>query len=163
MALTSELLRYQLGHAAWANARILSAANQLTPEEFDHDFASSEKTIRLTLVHIYRAERLWHSRLVPPLHEYRVAGDDTMVNLNADWPVISERWQDFASRINEESSGAHCTYRDLRGNPWTQPLWQIIHHVANHSTHHRGQAIGFIRALGHTPPNVDSITFGRES
>jgi uncharacterized damage-inducible protein DinB len=33
----------------------------------------------------------------------------------------------------------------------------------NHGTHHRGQVVGFLRALGHTPPVVDLIHFYRST
>jgi uncharacterized damage-inducible protein DinB len=50
----------------------------------------------------------------------------------------------------------------MRGNPWTQPLWEIVLHVVNHGTHHRGQAAGFLRSLGHTPPKLDLIFYYRQ-
>jgi uncharacterized damage-inducible protein DinB len=53
------------------------------------------------------------------------------------------------------------SYRDLKGNPWRTPLWQIVLHVVNHATHHRGQAAGFLRALGHAPPPLDLIAYYR--
>jgi len=34
--------------------------------------------------------------------------------------------------------------------------------VVNHATHHRGQAVGFIRAMGHQPPKLDLIFYYRE-
>jgi uncharacterized damage-inducible protein DinB len=162
MSTLAELLRYQIEYAAWANKRVLAGALQLTPAELDNDFKSSEKTIRSTLVHIYRAERMWLSRIEGPLEEFRTEGDDSMPALSANWPRVSGKWIDWSHSLTEQSAESELTYQDLRKNLWTQPLWKIILHVVNHSTHHRGQAMGFIRALGHTPPNADSITFGRE-
>ena len=157
-----DLLRYQIEHAAWADKRIFTIASGLTPAELDHDFKTSEKTIRGTLAHIYRAERMWLSRIKPPVVEFRVEGDDDMRALALNWPQVSENWIAWSNTLTEESAQAELTYHDLKKNPWTQPLWKIILHAANHSTHHRGQIAGFIRALGHTPPSTDSITFARE-
>jgi uncharacterized damage-inducible protein DinB len=50
----------------------------------------------------------------------------------------------------------------MKGRPWKQPLWQLVLHVVNHGTHHRGQVSGFLRSLGHTPPILDPIYFYRE-
>jgi uncharacterized damage-inducible protein DinB len=49
----------------------------------------------------------------------------------------------------------------MRGNRWQQPPWQIVLHVVNHGTHHRGQVSGFLRAMGQTPPPVDLSMFYR--
>jgi uncharacterized damage-inducible protein DinB len=40
-------------------------------------------------------------------------------------------------------------------------LWKIVLHVVNHGTHHRGQASGFLRAMGHVPPPLDLIAYYR--
>jgi len=159
----SALLRYQIQSAAWANQRVLAAAAGLTPEELTRDFHSSERSVLGTLVHICRAERIWLSRLEGPLLEYRVEGDDTLPALETTWPAVAQKWLDWSATLTDQAAQTEITYRDLRGNQWTTPLWKIILHVVNHSTHHRGQAIGFLRALGHTPPNTDSITFARLS
>jgi uncharacterized damage-inducible protein DinB len=158
-----DLLRYQIEYTAWADKRVFAAAVELTSAELDHDFKTSENSIRATLAHIYRAERMWLSRIKPPVVvDFRVEGDDDMQALASNWPCVSENWIAWSHTLTEQSAQAEIHYQDLKKNPWSQPLWQIILHAANHSTHHRGQVSGFIRALGHTPPGTDSITFARE-
>jgi uncharacterized damage-inducible protein DinB len=104
---------------------------------------------------------MWLSRIEGPLVEYRVAADDTLSAVERTWPQVGEKWMEWAGRLTEEVAQSELTYRDMRGNEWTTPIWRIVLHVVNHSTHHRGQAIGFIRALGYEPPNTDSISFAR--
>ena len=70
-------------------------------------------------------------------------------------------WREWAKPLTDESVAASVSFTDLKGNPHTQPLWQIILHVVNHGTHHRGQVSGFLRTLGHTPPPLDLIAFYR--
>jgi uncharacterized damage-inducible protein DinB len=157
-----QLLRYQLDFTTWATERMLTAAAGLNPEELSHDFKTSDKSVLGTLTHIYRAERIWLKRLQGQKAEFRVEGDDTLVALQRDWPVLRGGWADWARDLGEDTPGTEIAYADLKGNPYTQPIWTIVQQVVNHSSHHRGQAVGFIRALGHTPPNVDLITFSRQ-
>ena len=53
------------------------------------------------------------------------------------------------------------SYKDMRGNAYAQPVWQIILHLVNHGTPHRGQISGFLRSMGHTPPPLDLIAYYR--
>jgi uncharacterized damage-inducible protein DinB len=57
---------------------------------------------------------------------------------------------------------AIVAYKDMKGNPYSQPLWQLVLHVVNHGTHHRGQVSGFLRVMGHTPPPLDLVFYYRE-
>ena len=43
-----------------------------------------------------------------------------------------------------------------------QPLWQLLQHVANHSTYHRGQITTMLRQLGAKATSTDLIIFYRE-
>ena len=42
------------------------------------------------------------------------------------------------------------------------PLWQLVQHVTNHSTYHRGQVVTFLRQLGAKPAATDLVAWDRE-
>ena len=65
------------------------------------------------------------------------------------------------SVVTDESLEERLSYTDLKGNPWVSPIWQIVLHVVNHGTHHRGQVAGFLRSMGHAPPPLDLIAYYR--
>jgi uncharacterized damage-inducible protein DinB len=50
----------------------------------------------------------------------------------------------------------------MAGQPFAQPLWQMLQHVANHSTYHRGQIATMLRQLGTKATSTDLIAFYRE-
>jgi uncharacterized damage-inducible protein DinB len=50
----------------------------------------------------------------------------------------------------------------MKGNPYETPLWQIVMHVVNHATLHRGQVMAMFRQLGVGPPPTDLIFYYRE-
>ena len=39
------------------------------------------------------------------------------------------------------------------------PAWQIVMHVVNHGTLHRGQIVGMLRQLGVKPPSTDIVFY----
>src|SRR5215475_995175 len=39
------------------------------------------------------------------------------------------------------------------------PAWQIVMHVVNHGTLHRGQIVGMLRQLGVKPPATDIVFY----
>jgi uncharacterized damage-inducible protein DinB len=45
---------------------------------------------------------------------------------------------------------------------WDHPLWQLVQHLANHSTYHRGQVLNFLRQLGARVAATDMILWDRE-
>jgi uncharacterized damage-inducible protein DinB len=42
------------------------------------------------------------------------------------------------------------------------PACQIVLHVVNHATLHRGQVMGMLRQMGTAPPNNDLMNYYRE-
>ena len=79
--------------------------------------------------------------------------------LETDWPRVYSGWQEYLDGVADVA--APVSYQDLKGNAYTTPLWQIVLHVVNHATHHRGQAAGFLRTMGHAPPPLDLIFYYR--
>jgi uncharacterized damage-inducible protein DinB len=53
-------------------------------------------------------------------------------------------------------------YKSLKGDPFKNTVREIVMHVVNHATIHRGQVMGMLRQMGVAPPPTDLIFFYRE-
>jgi uncharacterized damage-inducible protein DinB len=164
MAITTEALRSHFDYTAWASRRLVSAVSSLPAEELKKDFQTADHSILGTLVHVYAADRLWLGRIQGnlPARFIDPEKDMRMDVLQNDWPQLHSQWQGWTAGHDDDSLRQKLSYKDLKGNPYETPLWQIVLHVVNHGTHHRGQVSGFLRALGYTPPPLDLIFYYRE-
>jgi len=163
MAISGDVLRLHLDYNRWASARLLNAAAALTDADLQRDFGTADKSVTGTLTHIYGGDRVWLARVRgdASLTLPGAVFDDLAVLGNA-WEEVSEGWADWARHLSDTDFERVLAYRDLKGNPWQTPLWQIVLHVVNHGTHHRGQVSGFLRAMGHVPQPLDLIAYYRE-
>lgn len=164
MHLSPSAIQHHIEYSTWATQQLLGAAAALQTNELTRDFGTADKSVLGTLVHIFRAERIWLARLQERASrgEWSRPEDEQLATLNAEWPPLHNNWRTWANSLADSDTERILSYTDLRGNPWTQPVWQLVLHVVNHSTHHRGQVSGFLRALGKTPPPLDFIRFVRD-
>jgi uncharacterized damage-inducible protein DinB len=160
MSVSAEILRTYVDYSAWASLHLLSAAAELPPAELTRDFQTADRSVLGTLAHIFAADRLWLARLTgAPNPVFISDAHRDLAALQNNWPALLGRWKTFAAELTDEGALAQVSYRDLAGRPWTRPMWQLVLHVVNHGTHHRGQVSGFLRSLGRTPPPVDLIYY----
>jgi uncharacterized damage-inducible protein DinB len=54
-------------------------------------------------------------------------------------------------------------YRNMSGDEFEDPIGEILTHVFNHQTHHRGQAHDLLSQTEVPPPSIDLIYFMREN
>lgn len=132
----------------WANRETLAALKRIgTPPE---------KSLRW-FGHIIAAEDLWLTRL-------------TNENRNVVvWPTMGisqcevylyeqiEDWNSFLATLTPEILNSTITYRNTKGESWTNTVQDILTHVPMHSAYHRGQIAADLRANGHEPPYTDYI------
>ena len=163
MPVSTDTLLSHIDYSAWASRRLVEGSLILSREELNRDFQTADRSVLGTLVHIFAADRLWLSRLAGTPHPGFVTETDrSLPVLQNDWPVLHGKWREWAQGLSDEQALSLLSYRDLKGTPWTQPIWKLVLHVVNHATHHRGQVSGFLRSMGHTPPPIDLIHYYRE-
>jgi len=163
MPVSADTLRNHLAYSAWASRRLVAAAAELPPADLMRDFQTADHSVLGTLVHVFAADRIWLARLTgAPVTAFVTDADHSMSVLQNDWPELQGRWQGWASLLTDERAQAMHDYKDMKGNAYRQPIWQIVLHVVNHGTHHRGQVSGFLRTLGRTPPPLDLMFYYRE-
>jgi uncharacterized damage-inducible protein DinB len=162
MTIDAGTLRDHLDYTVWASSRLLDAAAAISPEDLERDFGTADRNITGTLAHLFAADRVWLRRVRAdkPL-PFLVDSEKSLAVLRDQWPPILDGWKSWAAGLDDGAVTRSCAYTDLKGKPWVTPFWQIVLHVVNHATHHRGQVAGFLRSLGHTPPNLDLIAYYR--
>jgi uncharacterized damage-inducible protein DinB len=143
----------------------VEAASQLTPDELTRDFGTADKSVLGTLVHCFAADRIWMARVAgdPPSKFIDPERDMHLSVLQNDWPPLIQKWQAWTSSLTPESAMANVSFKDGKGNVNETPAWQIVLHVVNHGTHHRGQVSGFLRAMGKVPPPLDLVRYYRDA
>lgn len=153
-----DVVQLQLDYAMWASARLVAALGELSEEELNRDFGTADRSVMGTLVHVFTADRIWLRRVTGADQQPAIEDKDrTLRALREEWPLVLYDWKLWATKRTEEELSADLKYRDLAGREWTTPLWQVVLHVVNHGTHHRGQVVGFLRAMGKTPPPLDLV------
>jgi uncharacterized damage-inducible protein DinB len=151
----------------WARDRLLDAAAKLAAEEYRRDLGSSFKSIRDTCVHIYSAEWVWYSRWEGRSPTQPLAFDDypDVATLRAAWIDHEAKTRALVSAtgIGEAGVTRVIEYRLMNGQPGKSAFWQMLQHVVNHGTYHRGQVTTMMRQIGAAPPkSTDLIAFYRE-
>lgn len=145
----------------WANARTLDAASRLTPEQFTRDLQSSHRSVRDTLAHTLAAEWIWLERWkgTSPKSLLNPADFPTMEPLKARWAEVEKDYLTFLDSVTDGSLSAVIAYTNTKGEEWKYPLGQMMQHLMNHSTYHRGQVTTMLRQLGALPVPVDLLVF----
>jgi uncharacterized damage-inducible protein DinB len=162
IAITREVFEHHIDYADWASARLVDAAGRLSEDELRRDFGTADKSVLGTLVHVFGADRLWLTRLKRQPSRWLSDDDYDLAVLKTEWPVVYGEWRDWISTLDDDPSRQMFTFKDMQGKEWTQPLWELVLHVVNHGTHHRGQVSGFLRILGKEPPQLDMTAFDRQ-
>ena len=149
----------------WANARLYAAALDLSQSSYRLHIGVAFGGLHGTLNHLLLTDRLWLKRLTGEgdhpnrldailyedrmeLARARIAEDERLI-------TIIEKYDEAALR------GLH-SYRTGSGMPQSQVLGDILMHLFNHQTHHRGQAHACLSILtGDEPPSLDLLVFQR--
>ncbi|MFN3529375.1 MAG: DinB family protein [Bacteroidia bacterium] len=140
----------------WANEQMLAWLAQASTTQLDSQLISSFSSLRLTLIHIYGAERGWLSLL----QAGEWAGLSDAEGLSFE--VLSQQFREgsqalatYAGALKPEALSEKRIF-GRSGSKASQA--DILLHVLNHSTYHRGQLISLGRQAGlESPPRTDYI------
>ena len=153
-----------LDYHYWARDRLLEAIEPLTPEQLTRDLGSSFKSIRETVVHIYAAERAWHARWQGQSPTALMTSDacPDVAALRRAWTEHEATMRAFVERLGEGGIATMFAYTLLSGASGSSPFWQMLQHVVNHASYHRGQVTTMLRQLGAQPAkSMDMTAFYR--
>jgi uncharacterized damage-inducible protein DinB len=149
---------------AWANVLVFEAASALSEEQRDQSIASSFPSLGATLAHIVGAEWLWLRRWLgeSPSGFPDWVARPVMEDLRARRSAVEQERDTFVAGLSDLDLERVISYRTLAGQAFSDPLGDLMRHVINHSTYHRGQVATQLRHLDIKPPSTDLIVFLRQ-
>ena len=155
------------GYNQWANRRLYEAAARLSDADYRLDRRAFFGSIHRTLNHILVTDRIWLSRLTAADPTTAPARLDevlyeSLAELRRAREAEDQRIIELIGTYSPELLTVDLTYRNPRGKEFRQPLWQVLDHLFNHQTHHRGQVHAMISQAGAEAPSLDLIAYLRE-
>ena len=145
----------------WARDRQLEACAALTPEQFLTPVGGSFPSIRDTLAHLVAAEWLylerWQGRSptsMPAASEF-----PTLDSIRERWRGIEVLLRSVLAGLDDRQLARPVTYTNIRKQTKTLLRWQMMYHLLNHQSYHRGQVTTQLRLLGAAPPAVDFYVY----
>lgn len=152
---------------AWANRRLYDSVATLSDAEVGRARpAAYFGSILGTLNHILVGDRIWLGRIEGP--DAGLASLDQILHRDLAGLHAARQSEDariiaFVDRLAADDLEKEIGYRTTIGEPWTTPLGDILIHLFNHQTHHRGQTHALIKEAGAEPPPLDFIYYLREA
>lgn len=160
-----EMLRQLAAYNCWANQKLLETILTLPAEKQTQELPSSFKTILSTILHIWNAESIWwqrmklFERILPPAENFNGTMQDAANGLLQQ----DQLWLDWISNASEIALEHVMQYQNSKKEQFKQPVYQVLIHVFNHSTYHRGQLVNMLRQLGvEKIPQTDYIVWSRK-
>jgi uncharacterized damage-inducible protein DinB len=148
---------------SWANHRTLHACVPLSEEQFTRDLRSSFRSVRDTLVHISWAEWLWLERWQGRSPDKFSSTDfPNLESVRRRWTEVERNLTEYIASLKPEDLERIISHKTTAGVPQAAPLWQMLQHLVNHGTYHRGQVATLLRQLDAKAVSTDLIVFYRE-
>ncbi len=156
-----EYLQHLYDYTYWANRRYFAVAEGLSEEQLFRKQGHSWDSVHGVLLHMLSSEWVWLQRwhgTSPKGHLSRQAFP-TLASIQERWRTIEAEMRAFLESQSEESLEAVLSYTNFSGETFRAPLWQMLMHVPNHETHHRGELAAMFALMDVPHPEEEVIQY----
>ncbi|BAN46564.1 DinB family protein [Metapseudomonas resinovorans] len=157
--------QHLLAYHGWAYQRLLESLRQVDETGYRAPCGLFFGSLHGTLNHLAAVDRIWLARVrreAPPYTRLDVEVAADREQLAAFLAQGVQAWQALLAGLDDADLLTPRDYRNMRGEPQQRSLADILTHLVNHGTHHRGQASAALSAMGLETPAMDFIYFKPE-
>ena len=133
----------------WANRTVFTVLESTNGEP--------DRALR-AFQHILETEITWLRRIVGHPEPNQVLWGDYSLARCAVWLTES---RELIAGLTEGDLDTKFSYRNSRGEAFTDTAREVLGHMFLHSSQYRGEAAGLLAEAGHTVPDIDLIFWQR--
>ncbi|NJN40766.1 MAG: damage-inducible protein DinB [Gammaproteobacteria bacterium] len=150
---------------AWANQTLFDAVAALPDGEATKPRQTLFKTMVNTLNHLQVTDIIWQAYLEGRKHDLKALNTVLHEKLADLWNAqqVLDRWFiDWSDRVSDAELAEVVSFTLLSGNKGEMSRSDIVFHVVNHTSYHRGFVADLFFQVPRTPPLTDLPIFLRE-
>ncbi|AYF06408.1 MULTISPECIES: DinB family protein [Bacillus] len=163
-----EYMLKQVDYHAWANIRLINRLKELPNYEtiINEQIQSVFPSIKDTFAHMYITDQVWlHILHGKSMNE--AIQDREILRTQIENKSLYELEKMFENMVNQYKDFLN-TIQDVNAvfvieNPYAGKLetsiLELVQHVVNHGTYHRGNITAMIRQLGHSSTMTDFVLY----
>ena len=151
---------------AWANELIFAAVAALPEGEATKPRRSVFKNMVHTLNHSYVIDRIFQAHLEGRDHGYTARNTESHPPLQELWRAQQEidRWYiETFDAMDEARLGEKVHFTFVGGGDGVMTRGEILQHLVNHTTYHRGFVAQMIYDIPARPPTTDLTVYLRDA
>jgi uncharacterized damage-inducible protein DinB len=147
---------------SWANKQLIEHLGKLPEEIINKEVNSVFPSISQTFAHMYAVDELWF---------LRINGKSVNSIESRPFKNIKEIDNAFTDLHNEmlecfnlqDDLEQPVIYSNTKGQRFQNSIREVIYHIVNHGTYHRGNIAAMIRQLGYQGVSTDYIYYLRNT
>lgn len=151
-----------LAYHGWAYRQLLASLASLDETRYRADRGLYFGSIHGTLNHLAVVDRIWFSRVLHLPRPFEKLDAEAAPDRAALAAVLAEGiglWRAWLAGQDDNALAAPLEYQNMRGDAFRRRLGEILTHLVNHGTHHRGQVTAAMTAMGLESPALDFIYY----
>ena len=163
--ITTRTARMLTRYNAWANKLIFDAVAALPAGEATKERQSLFKNMVHTLNHNYVIDLIWQAHLEGRDHGFTARNTAGYPELNELWSAqqaIDDWYTTWSDRLSDAALDEKVSFTLIGGNQGVMTRGEILLHVVNHTTYHRGFVADLFYQVPARPPTTDLPVFLRE-
>ncbi len=135
---------------SWAFHRLYEYLESVSEADYCRECGLFFKSIHGTLNHSLLADKIWYGRCIN--EQFTVSGLDEELysdrkQLENEIKNQSAKWNEFLMKMDADRLGNIIEYKTTEGSEKSLQLCNILSHVVNHGTHHRGTSFRSFNAV----------------
>ena len=150
---------------AWANAKFFDAVRALPEGEATKPRQTLFKNIVHTLNHNYVIDHIFQSHLQGRPHGYEArntTATPSLEELRVAQAALDAWYIDWSDTISDAALDEKVSFTYVGGGDGLMTRGQILLHLVNHTSYHRGFAADLFYQVPAKPPTTDITVFLRD-
>jgi uncharacterized damage-inducible protein DinB len=164
--LPSQRLETLARYKAWANERLYAMLVGLSVDQLAAPTPIFAGSILRTLNHVYLMDVVWKSHLLGVSHGLTTRNPETappLAELRDAQRDIDAWYIDYAKTMTPETCNEVVDFTFIGGGEGSMQREDIVLHVVNYTTYHRGHVTAMLNQIGVQPQATDLPVFLRNT